>query len=156
MRRRPIAEYYQGPVELRIVATKGKGENLERPELAVIEQQLRSRELDLLIYEGTQFRELVEQAHRERVGTSAEQWTKPATPEMKLVTQMGNIVELMTEYGPTKRIAAKVEEIKQLEQQLASDRRALKNLARRELILPRFFAISRVLMGPTNAGCGVA
>jgi len=70
------AEYYQGPVELRIVATKGKGENLERPELAVIEQQLRSRELDLLIYEGTQFRELVEQAHRERVGTSAEQWTK--------------------------------------------------------------------------------
>jgi site-specific DNA recombinase len=46
-----IAEYYAGPVELRIVATKGKGENLERPELAVIEEQLRSRELDLLICE---------------------------------------------------------------------------------------------------------
>ena len=46
-----IAEYYEGPVELRVVATKGKGENLVRPELAVIEQQLRSRELDLLICE---------------------------------------------------------------------------------------------------------
>jgi hypothetical protein len=46
-----VAEYYAGPVELRIVATKGKGENLERPELVVIEQQLRTRELDLLICE---------------------------------------------------------------------------------------------------------
>lgn len=46
-----IAEHYEGPVELRVVATKGKGENLERPELVVIEQQLRSRELDLLICE---------------------------------------------------------------------------------------------------------
>jgi hypothetical protein len=46
-----ITEFYEGPVELRIVATKGKGENLERPELAVIEQQLRALELDLLIVE---------------------------------------------------------------------------------------------------------
>jgi hypothetical protein len=46
-----IAEYYEGPVELRVIATTGKGENLERPELAVIEQQLRTRELDLLICE---------------------------------------------------------------------------------------------------------
>ena len=46
-----VAEYYEGPVELRVVATNGKGENLERPELIVIELQLRTRELDLLICE---------------------------------------------------------------------------------------------------------
>jgi hypothetical protein len=46
-----IAEYYEGPVELGVIATKGKGEDLQRPELAVIEQQLRSHELDLLICE---------------------------------------------------------------------------------------------------------
>src|SRR6476620_8540753 len=46
-----IAEYYAGPVEMRIIATKGKGENLLRPELVVIDQQLRTRELDLFICE---------------------------------------------------------------------------------------------------------
>src|SRR4051794_1057070 len=46
-----IAEFYEGPVELRIVSTKGKGERRDRPELAVLEEQLRTRELDLLVCE---------------------------------------------------------------------------------------------------------
>jgi site-specific DNA recombinase len=46
-----VAELYDGPVEYRVVATTGKGERLDRPELAEIEAMLRSGELDLLIAE---------------------------------------------------------------------------------------------------------
>ena len=38
-------------IEYRVIATKGKGEDLERPELAEIEAQLRTGEIDLLILE---------------------------------------------------------------------------------------------------------
>ncbi|MCH8828463.1 MAG: recombinase family protein [Planctomycetes bacterium] len=46
-----VAELYDGPVEFRVIATKGKGEWLDRPELVEIEAMIRSRELDLLIIE---------------------------------------------------------------------------------------------------------
>ncbi len=46
-----VAELYDGPVEYRVVSTKGKGEALDRPELADIEAMLRTRELDLLVAE---------------------------------------------------------------------------------------------------------
>ncbi|OAI53254.1 hypothetical protein AYO44_04285 [Planctomycetaceae bacterium SCGC AG-212-F19] len=46
-----VSERYQGPVDYRAIATKGKGEQLDRPELVEIEAMLRSRELDLLICE---------------------------------------------------------------------------------------------------------
>ncbi len=46
-----VASLYCGPVEYRIVSTKGKGERLDRPELAEVEDLLRSRELDLLVAE---------------------------------------------------------------------------------------------------------
>lgn len=46
-----IAEMYDGQIDYRIVATKGKGERLDRPELAKIEAMLRSEELDLLVVE---------------------------------------------------------------------------------------------------------
>jgi site-specific DNA recombinase len=46
-----VAEHYSGPVEYLVVATKGKGERLDRPELAKIEAMLRSGELDLLVME---------------------------------------------------------------------------------------------------------
>ena len=46
-----VAEMYDGPVEYRIIATKGKGERLDRPELVEIEKDLRSGELDLAIQE---------------------------------------------------------------------------------------------------------
>ena len=39
------------PVEYRTLATKGKGERLDRPELAEVERWIRSRELDLLVME---------------------------------------------------------------------------------------------------------
>jgi len=46
-----VAELDDGPVEYRVVSTKGKGEALDRPELADIEAMLRTRELDLLVAE---------------------------------------------------------------------------------------------------------
>jgi len=48
-----VAELYSEtkPVEYRVIATKGKGERLDRPELAQVEAMLRTRELDLLILE---------------------------------------------------------------------------------------------------------
>lgn len=46
-----VAEYYQGPADYRVIATKGKGERLDRPELAELEALLRTRELDLLVVE---------------------------------------------------------------------------------------------------------
>ncbi len=41
----------EGEIEYRIVATKGKGEELTRPELAEVETAIRSNDLDLLIVE---------------------------------------------------------------------------------------------------------
>lgn len=46
-----VVELYLGPVEYRVIATKGKGERLDRPELIKIEGMIRSRELDLLVVE---------------------------------------------------------------------------------------------------------
>ena len=46
-----VAELYQGLIDYRTIATKGKGEALDRPELAEIEAMLRSGELDLLVME---------------------------------------------------------------------------------------------------------
>jgi hypothetical protein len=49
--RQVVAEMYGGPAEYRVIATTGKGERLDRPELAEIEALLRSRTLDLLVCE---------------------------------------------------------------------------------------------------------
>lgn len=46
-----VTDLWDGLVEYRIVATKGKGERLDRPELDEIKELLRSRQLDLLIQE---------------------------------------------------------------------------------------------------------
>ena len=46
-----VAELYQGPVEYREIATKGKGERIDRPELVEVEVMIRSRVLDLLVAE---------------------------------------------------------------------------------------------------------
>jgi len=46
-----VAELYDGPAQYQVIATIGKGERLDRPELAEIESLLRSRTLDLLIAE---------------------------------------------------------------------------------------------------------
>jgi site-specific DNA recombinase len=46
-----VDERYEGPAEYRVIATKGKGERLDRPELAEIEAMIRTRELDLLVME---------------------------------------------------------------------------------------------------------
>jgi site-specific DNA recombinase len=46
-----LAEMYDGPVEFRVIATKGKGERLDRPELEQIEAELRKDELDVWIME---------------------------------------------------------------------------------------------------------
>ena len=49
--RQVVEDHYQGPVEYRTIATKGKGERLDRPELDEIERLLRSRQLDLPVAE---------------------------------------------------------------------------------------------------------
>jgi hypothetical protein len=49
--RQIIEEMYDGPVEYRVIATKGKGERLDRPELVETEAMLRTRELDFLFAE---------------------------------------------------------------------------------------------------------
>lgn len=46
-----IAELYSGPSEFRVIATKGKGENLERPELEQIEAAYKSRKFDVFIFD---------------------------------------------------------------------------------------------------------
>jgi hypothetical protein len=46
-----VAVLYDGPVEFKVIATKGKSERLDRPELADVEALLRSGELDLLVAE---------------------------------------------------------------------------------------------------------
>jgi hypothetical protein len=46
-----VADYYEGPVDYRVIATKGKGERLDRPELVEVEALLRTKELDLLVAE---------------------------------------------------------------------------------------------------------
>lgn len=46
-----IAELYDGPVEYRVIAAKGKGERLDRPEVKDIDRELRTRELDFLVAE---------------------------------------------------------------------------------------------------------
>jgi site-specific DNA recombinase len=46
-----VAEMYQGPAEFRVIATKAKGERLDRPELEQIEAAYRSREYDLFVYD---------------------------------------------------------------------------------------------------------
>ena len=46
-----VVEMYDGEVEYRVIATIGKGEALDRPELEQVEAQLRRGELDLLIME---------------------------------------------------------------------------------------------------------
>lgn len=46
-----VTDYYTGPVEYLIVATKGKGEQLDRPELAQIEAEFRKGYLDVFVWE---------------------------------------------------------------------------------------------------------
>ena len=46
-----VADLYDGPVEYHVIATKAKGERLDRPELAQIEGALRTRTYDLFVYD---------------------------------------------------------------------------------------------------------
>ena len=46
-------DLFDGQIEVIVIATKGKGERLDRPELAEIEKTIRTHSLDLLICEDT-------------------------------------------------------------------------------------------------------
>jgi len=48
-----VRDLYEGPVEYHTIATKGKGERLDRPELVEVETLIRTREFDLLVMEDT-------------------------------------------------------------------------------------------------------
>jgi hypothetical protein len=74
-----VAEMYQGPLENRVIATKGKGERLDRPELKEIEEMLRSRELDLLVVED--IGRIVRGAEAARLlGIAVDQGTRVVAP----------------------------------------------------------------------------
>ena len=49
--RETIAELYDGPVEFRVISTKGKGERLDRPELDEIEAAYKSGDYDVFVYD---------------------------------------------------------------------------------------------------------
>jgi hypothetical protein len=44
-----VANLYQGPIEYRVIATKGKGEALDRPELVEVEQIIRRGDLSRML-----------------------------------------------------------------------------------------------------------
>lgn len=46
-----VGDLYQGPVEFHVIATKGKGERLDRPEVQQIEAEFRSRKYDLFVFD---------------------------------------------------------------------------------------------------------
>ncbi len=46
-----VADLYAGPIEFRVIATKGKGEDLDRPELIDIEAAYQAAEDDLFVYD---------------------------------------------------------------------------------------------------------
>lgn len=46
-----IAELFDGPVDFRVIATIGKGERLDRPELELIEAAYKSGEYDVFVYD---------------------------------------------------------------------------------------------------------
>lgn len=46
-----VSELYTGPIQYLVIATKGKGERLDRPELAEIERVFRRGELDVFVWE---------------------------------------------------------------------------------------------------------
>ncbi|MFL5329985.1 MAG: hypothetical protein ACJ8C4_13855 [Gemmataceae bacterium] len=74
-----IAEMYTGPVEYRIIATKGKGERLDRPELAVMEAMFRTRELDVFVFED--IGRMVRGAHAVRLcGIAVDHKTRVLAP----------------------------------------------------------------------------
>jgi site-specific DNA recombinase len=49
--RQVVADLYDGPGEFTVIATKGKGERLDRPELVEVEKLIRSGEYDLVVME---------------------------------------------------------------------------------------------------------
>ncbi len=49
--RQEVADQYNGPSEFKVIATIGKGERLDRPELVEVERLIRSGEFDLVIME---------------------------------------------------------------------------------------------------------
>ncbi len=46
-----MRDLHDGPIEFTTIATKGKGERLDRPELAEVENALRSRQFDVMMTE---------------------------------------------------------------------------------------------------------
>ena len=74
-----VAEYYRAAVEYRVIATKGKGERLDRPELEQIEAMLRTRELDLMVAED--IGRMIRGAHAVRLcGIAVDHGTRVIAP----------------------------------------------------------------------------
>jgi hypothetical protein len=83
-----------------------------------------------------EFKDLVQQVHRERVCVSADQWKRLDAEDNKVAREMANLIDSMKMFGPTPEIKAALDETMQRQQQLARERRALENATKRELRLP--------------------
>ncbi len=84
-----VADYFQGPVEYRVIATKGKGERLDWPELEQIEAMLRTRELDLLVAED--IGRMIRGSHAVRLcGIAVDHGTRVLAPNDCIDTADGN------------------------------------------------------------------
>jgi site-specific DNA recombinase len=84
-----------------------------------------------------QFKDLVEQVHRERVGVSADQWRQLEAEDIKVAREIANLIDSMKMFGPTPEIKAALDDVKQRQQHLARERRGFENHSKRELQLPR-------------------
>ncbi|MEX0612342.1 MAG: hypothetical protein WD738_00295 [Pirellulales bacterium] len=103
-----------------------------------------------------QFKELVEQAHRERIGVSADRWKQLDAEDTKAAREMANLIESMKMFGPTPEIKAALDDVKQRQQHLARERRALENATKRKLQLPGSIAELREAYEKKAEGLAIA
>lgn len=103
-----------------------------------------------------QFKEMVERAHRERVGVSVDQWRQLDAEDAKTAVAMANLIETLKLLGPTPEIKSALDDVKQRQQQLARERRSLENATKRELQVPASVAELQVAFQMKADGLAIA
>jgi hypothetical protein len=60
-----------------------------------------------------QFKDLIEQAYREQVCVSAEQWKQLEVEDAKVAREIANLIDSMKMFGPTPEIKAALDKVQQ-------------------------------------------
>lgn len=102
-----------------------------------------------------QFRHEVEQAHQRGAGISEGDWRKLERGEEKQMRDRQNIVDAIAEYGPSPEFKTKLNELDQVQQHLAVERRRLEDLTKRELQLPQSIAELRAVFERKSDGLAI-